>query len=64
MKLDEYYTVEDVAEKLKISKGSVYVRMHRGDFPIPYVKIGRLVRFSGKDIEAYPESLPRIEPRE
>ena len=48
MTKNDFYTIDEMAEKLKMSKQSIYNRIHLGragkTIP-PYVKVGKLVRF-------------------
>lgn len=46
-----YYTPEEVAKILKISKGTVYELIKRGE--LPSYRVGRKVRISPSDLEAY-----------
>ena len=49
---EDFYTVDEMAKKLKMSKQSIYNRIHLGragkTIP-PYVKVGKLVRFRNSD---------------
>lgn len=45
------YTAEDVAKLLKISKNTVYELIKRGE--INSYKVGRKIRFTRKDVDAY-----------
>ena len=42
-------TVDEVAEIFRVSKASVYRWVERG--LLPAVKVGRIVRFNGQDVE-------------
>ena len=46
-------TVEEVAEYLKVSAGSIYNRVSKGE--IPFVKIGTSVRFRRSEIDRWVE---------
>ena len=53
-------TVEETAQKLKISKQTIYNRVARKSkhpFPIKPRRIGRCVRFALKDVEAFMEGV-------
>jgi excisionase family DNA binding protein len=53
-------SVEETAEYLGISPRTIYNRISRGSkapFPIRVRKIGKLIKFDVKDIEAYVDSL-------
>jgi excisionase family DNA binding protein len=53
----ELFTVKGVAKRLIISERTVYNKISNGTFPIKFIRIGRLLRFRTKDIDAYLESL-------
>ena len=59
---DEFLTVEELAERLKIAPGTIYNWVSRGE--IPYVKIGRAVRFRRADIDAWIEGQGSTTPAE
>lgn len=46
-----YYTPEEVAKILKISKGTVYELIKRGE--LPFYRVGRKIRISPSDLEAF-----------
>ena len=51
-----FLSVTELAAELGISKSTIYHRCARGaenPFPIPAKRIGRLVRFDRRDIEAF-----------
>ena len=53
-------TVEEVAERLKISPRTIYngvSRASKNPFPIKAVRIRRLVRFKAEDVNKFIESL-------
>ena len=58
---NDFYTIDEVAEKLKISKQSIYNKIHAGragkSIP-PYVKMGKLVRFRASDYQDWYKNLP------
>jgi len=54
------YSVKETAAILNISPRSIYNAIHRRSsrpFPIKPKRVGRLVKFDIKDIEAYLDSL-------
>lgn len=46
--MQQMYTPDEVAQKLNIKKSTLYDWVHKGI--IGYVKVGRLLRFTDKDI--------------
>jgi excisionase family DNA binding protein len=50
-KLEELMTVDEVAARLKWHRNTVYNRVHRNS--IPFVKIGRSVRFKPAEIDRW-----------
>ncbi len=54
----EFYTVKDLALKLRISDRTIYNQLSAGTFPIRPKRIGnRLIRFHRDSINTYLESL-------
>lgn len=53
---DEFLTVEELADRLKIHPGTIYNWISAGTLDIPYVKIGRAVRFRRTQIDAWIDS--------
>ena len=54
---DDFYTIDEMAKKLKVTKRSIYNQIHKGragkSIP-PYVKRGMLVRYlRGKQMKDY-----------
>ena len=49
--MDTVYTPEEVAEKLKASRRTVYRWIEKGD--LKAFKAGKLVRITRKDLEAF-----------
>ena len=47
-------TIEEVAEILRLSKTSVYRLVERRE--LPFCRVGRNLRFTRKDLEAYLEA--------
>ena len=60
MKDSDFFDINELAALLKISRGSIYARICRGDLPFKYCKFGRLLRFPAAEVENYLASLPRI----
>ena len=58
----ELYTVAQTARVLGISKKTIYNSVAPGSkkksFPIPVKRIGRMIRFSRRDVEAFIDSNP------
>lgn len=55
-------TVEETAKKLSISKQTIYngvARKSKRPFPIKPRRVGRCVRFSLKDVEAFMEGIDK-----
>lgn len=48
---EEYLTREEVMQRLKLTKSSLYRRINDGTLPAP-IKLGHLSRFRASDIEA------------
>ena len=53
---DDFLTIDDVADLLKVRKSTLYSWTHQNQ--IPHLKVGRLVRFRRDAIEAW---LKRLE---
>ena len=52
MTKNDFYTVDEMASILKITRQSVYNKIHAGRAGVsipPYVKVGKLVRFRTSD---------------
>jgi len=49
--MSEYFTIREVADRLKISVSSVYRYVETGRFP--HIKIGTNIRFTQEHIEAF-----------
>ncbi len=57
---DDFYTVDEMAKKLKVTKRSIYNQIHQGRAGVsipPYVKLGQLVRFKVSDYEEWYKNL-------
>ena len=48
---DDFYSPEELAEKLKVNKMTVYRLLTRGE--LPYHQIGKLKRISREDYEDF-----------
>jgi len=48
---DTIYTIPEVARFLKVSRSKVYGLVQQG--LIPYVRIGKNVRITGRDLQAW-----------
>jgi len=49
-------TIKDVAQLLQISERSIYNQVRKKadrPFPIPVKRVGKLIRFRSKDVQAY-----------
>jgi excisionase family DNA binding protein len=54
MEIDELLTVEEVAQLLKVPRSWVYERTRtRGDDRLPFVKLGKYVRFEESQVWEY-----------
>ncbi len=49
----EFYTTQELAEKLRVAKITIYRMADRGE--LPYYNIGRVRRFRREDVEAFLE---------
>ncbi len=49
-------TSEQVAEKLALKTSSLAQMRWRGDKRLPWVKMGRIVRYKAKDVQSFIES--------
>lgn len=49
----EFYTTEELAQKLRVAKITIYRMAERGE--LPYYNIGRARRFRSQDVEAFLE---------
>lgn len=49
-KYQEVMKVEDLADMLRITKQTLYIQMSKGDFPIPYGKIGKHYLFNTEHV--------------
>lgn len=49
---DKFLDAKDAAEMLSLGKVTFLKMVLSGEFPVPYMKIGKLWRFRRKDMEA------------
>ena len=57
----DFYTIDEMAKKLKVTKQSIYNKIHAsraGKSIPPYVKMGKLVRFRASDYRDWYKKLP------
>lgn len=48
-------TVAELANLLSISKASVYTKIYTGTLDLPYIKMGKMLRFLRTDVEQWLE---------
>jgi len=57
---EQFYTLDDMANLLKVSKQSIYNQIHQGkagqSIP-PYIKLGGLIRFKVSDYKPWYQNL-------
>ena len=53
----EFYTPEEIADRLQLNKMTIYRFMNRGE--LPYYQIGNQKRISGKDFQAFLDKMRR-----
>ena len=56
----DFYTIDEMAEKLRVTKRSVYNDIHKGNAGIsipPFVKLGGRIRFKVTDYEEWYKNL-------
>jgi hypothetical protein len=58
---DEFLTPAQVAERLKVTVGTLKVWRTTKRYPLAYVKRGRNVLYLASDVEAFAAGLPRHE---
>jgi excisionase family DNA binding protein len=46
-------SVEEVARAFSVSTSTIYDRIAHDTFPVPHVRIGKLIRFRRTDVEAF-----------
>ena len=57
---EQFYTIDDMASILKVSKKSIYNQIHQGQAGIsipPFVKLGGRIRFKASDHKRWYEDL-------
>ena len=47
----EFWTASELAERLRVTKATIYRMARRGE--LPYYSIGRAMRFRHADVEAF-----------
>lgn len=50
---DQYMLPADVSEMLRVSVGTLNVWRCTGRYRLPYIKVGRSVRYRRSDVEAF-----------
>ena len=59
--VDELLTIDELAVRLKVPKSWIYTHTRgRTKFRLPYIKLGKYLRFSLPDVYAYLEKLRRV----
>lgn len=55
--LEDLLSVEEASKKIGMAVGTIYNRINNTkDFPIPFLKVGKLLKFRPSDIQKYLES--------
>ncbi len=49
--------VKEISEYIGISPRTIYNRINRGDFPIPYKKVFGLLKWEKKDVDEFLDKL-------
>ena len=60
MNENDFYTIDEMAKKLKVSKQRIYHQIHQGKAGIsipPFIKLGGLIRFKATDYEEWYKNL-------
>ena len=55
--MERFFTVDEIAKILNVPKSWIYGRIHKGNLPFPYIKVGHYVRFPENGIRNYIESV-------
>ncbi len=50
--------IKELSEYIRISPQTIYNRINRGDFPIPFRKIFGRIRFDKEDVDHFLNKLP------
>ena len=53
------FNVQETAEYLGLAPRTLYNLIYKGRCPVPYKKIGRLIRFDIKDLEKFVDRMPK-----
>jgi putative molybdopterin biosynthesis protein len=59
MSQTEFWTAEELAARLRVTKATIYRMARRGE--LPYYSIGRAMRFRNVDVEAFLEKCRAVE---
>lgn len=54
--------VKEISEYIGISPQTIYNRINRGDFPIPYKKVFGLLKWEKKDVDEFLDKLDPLPP--
>ena len=46
-------TVAELSEYLNVSKASIYSKIYSGDLDVPYIQMGKMLRFLRTDVEEW-----------
>ena len=57
---DELFTPEELAVQLKLKKEWFYQRIHGGNLPFPYVKVGHYLRFPASGVRKYIQGQTKV----
>jgi len=60
MQTDELITVKELAEKLKVQVSWIYQRTRLGQEAIPYVKMGKYLRFNFAEVIKFYKENPQL----
>jgi excisionase family DNA binding protein len=55
----EILKAKDIANRLNISKNSVYTKIKAGTLGIPHIRAGKMFRFFASDVDAWIEQKKR-----
>ena len=52
--LEDLLSIQEASKKIGMAVGTIYNRINNTkDFPIPFLKVGRLIKFKPSDIDRY-----------
>ena len=60
---DRLLDTRTVAERLAMSYGRARNLLSKGEFPVPYIRIGRRIKFKESSLNKYIGSLREIQPK-